>query len=147
MKIKKFLILPLVALICACSTSNNSLKIKFRHQQGTSDYNDYCYYTDDVFEQDATVYNPKLASMSISFAMASFASMSIGDYGKKSYNAKDFLEKAGFTGFEANDFYKIRPETDTIGLVAANKKIGDYTLVALGVRGAAYFSEWASNFT
>lgn len=147
MKIKKFLILPLVALICACSTSNNSLKIKFRHQQGTSDYNDYCYYTDDVFEQDATVYNPKLASMSISFAMASFASMSIGDYGKKSYNAKDFLEKAGFTGFEANDFYKIRPGTDTIGLVAANKKIGDYTLVALGVRGAAYFSEWASNFT
>ena len=147
MKIKKFLILPLVALICACSTSNNSLKIKFRHQQGTSDYNDYCYYTDDVFEQDATVYNPKLASMSISFAMASFASMRIGDYEKKSYNAKGFLEKAGFTGFEANDFYKIRPETDTIGLVAANKKIGDYTLVALGVRGAAYFSEWASNFT
>ena len=53
----------------------------------------------------------------------------------------------GFTNFETNQWFKEKPTSDSIGLLAAQKRIGDYTLVAVGVRGAAYFSEWASNIT
>ena len=47
--------------------------------------------------------------------------------------------------------YYSKPTMDSIGAVAANKKITvngkEYTLIALVVRGGGYESEWASNFT
>ena len=148
MKVKKYFIIPLVIVLCACASKNgNGVKYSFRHQQGTTDYGDYLYYNDNAFDGDSTTFNPKLASVSISFAMASFASMEITDYANKSQNAETLLNKLGFKEFETNDWFKKKPEADSIGLLAANKRIGDYTLVAVGVRGAAYFSEWASNFT
>ena len=146
MKLKRLFVIPILLSICACSSGNDS-KIKFSHQQGTSDYEDYCYYDDSIFDGDSTTFNPKLASASISFAMASFASMKESSYENKSINAKNFLTKIGFTDFTVNDWYKKKPESDSIGLLAAKKKIGEYTVVAISARGAAYFSEWASNFT
>lgn len=144
---KAYFLLPIVFALCACNGTLRYTRYKFRHQQGTSDYDDYTYYDDEIFDKDASVFNPHLASASISFAMASFASMSIPKYTEKSYNAKYLLESMGFTQYETNQWFKEKPGTDTIGLLAANKKVGDYTLVAFGIRGAAYFSEWASNFT
>ena len=148
MKTKRILVFLLTVCITACSNNKNSAaKYSFKHQQGTSDYEDSMYYDDSFFDQDATVFNPQLASASISFAMASFASMSTSDYKNKSQNAKNLLTKLGFTDFDVNEDYKKLPDSDTIGLLAAHKKIGNYTVVAIGVRGAAYYSEWASNFT
>ena len=148
MKLKKVFLFPIIICICSCSSNKNGYaKYNFRHQQGTADYNDYMYYNDSIFDDDSTVFNPKLASASISFAMASFASMDEHNYAKKSKNAEALLKDIGFVEFETNQMFKEKPQSDTIGVLAANKKIGDYTVVAIGLRGAAYFSEWASNFT
>ena len=76
------------------------------------------------------------------------------DYSDRAANAREFLTTCGFDGFEAVD-YDHAPTRDSIAYVLANKKIHvwdeasqsnkDYTLVAVGVRGAGYGSEWASN--
>ena len=76
------------------------------------------------------------------------------DYSDRAANAREFLTTCGFEGFEAYD-YDHAPTRDSIAYVLANKKIHvwdeesqsnkDYTLVAVGVRGAGYGSEWASN--
>ena len=76
------------------------------------------------------------------------------DYSDRAANAREFLTACGFDGFEAVD-YDHAPTRDSIAYVLANKKIHvwdeesktnkDYTLVAVGVRGAGYGSEWASN--
>ena len=148
MNAKKIFFLPIIICICACSSGGKGYaKYSFRHQQGTADYDDYMYYDDEIFNQDSTVFNPQLASASISFAMASFASMDETNYVTKSKNAEKLLKKIGFNEFETNQWFKEKPGSDTIGVLAAKKKIGDYTVVAIGLRGAAYYSEWASNFT
>ena len=148
MNVNRFVISFLTLCLTACSNNSDSFKkYSFSHQQATSDYDDYMYYDDSIFEQESTVFNPQLASASISFALASFASMSTNDYKKKSQNAEQLLTKLGFTDFDTNEDYKKKPEGDTIGLLAAHKTIDEYTVVAIGIRGAAYYSEWASNFT
>lgn len=141
---KKIIILPLIIIICSCSNSHYN-QYKYYHQQGRNDYSDYFYYDDSFFDKPSTELNPHLASASICFAEASFASTRTDVYAKKSMNAEDFLQKIGFTNFATNDFYKTKPSTDSIGVLAANKIIGDYTVIALGTRGAGYTSEWASN--
>ena len=148
MNLKRLFLLPLVVCLCSCVYGKNGYtKFNFRHQQAATDYNDYMYYSDAIFDKDADEFNPKLASASISFAMASFASMDETNYANKSKNAKTLLENIGFKEFETNQMYKEKPQSDTIGVLAANKRVGNYTVVAISFRGAAYFSEWASNFT
>ena len=64
---------------------------------------------------------------------------------------KNGLGKLGFEHFEANDGFKVKPTKDSIGAVAAEKKLTidkeDYTLIALAIRGGGYEAEWASNVT
>ena len=145
--LKKILVTALVSVLAACYNGDAQTKYSFRHQQGKYDYDDYMYYDDSIFDMEASQFNPKLASASIGFAMASFASMDATDYANKSQNAKRLLTSIGFTDFDVNENYKKKPGADTIGLLAAKKQIGEYTVVAIGIRGAAYYSEWASNFT
>lgn len=147
MNLKKVFLAPIIVSLCACSGQKNFSKYTFMHQQAVSDYSDYMYYDDSIFDSDANIFNPQLASASIAFSMASFASMEEKKYANKSKNANELLTKLGFTDFETNQWFKEKPGADTIGVLAAKKKIGDYTVVAIGLRGAAYFSEWASNFT
>ena len=107
-----------------------------------------------------------LATASMDFAAASYATgagdvvsassktWANTDYSDRAANAREFLTTCGFDGFEAVD-YDHAPTRDSIAYVLANKKIHvwdeesqtnkDYTLVAVGVRGAGYGSEWASN--
>ena len=148
MNCKKIFLLPVIMCLCACSSGNRGYtKYSFRHQQATADYNDYMFYNDKIFDKDSQEFNPQLASASISFAMASFASMDTTSYLLKSQNARNLLNNLGFKEFETNEWYKQKPGSDTIGVLAANKVINGYTVVAISFRGAAYFSEWASNFT
>ena len=48
----------------------------------------------------------------------------------------------GFEHFEANDGFKVKPTKDSIGAVAAEKKLTidkeDYTLIALAIRVGGY---------
>lgn len=113
--------------------------------------------------------NTSLASCSLDFAVASYTSAH-GDvngvsthtwenstYGDKDKNVKAFLQTCGFQDIKPSDTYYIPPSPDSIAYTIANKKITvwdeesqankEYTLVAVGIRGAGYGPEWASNVT
>ena len=74
----------------------------------------------------------------------------------KERNVREFLSACGFSGIECTELDK-RPTNDSIGYTLASKEITvwnadtqkneTYTLVAVGVRGAGYGQEWASNIS
>ena len=74
----------------------------------------------------------------------------------KEQNVRDFLSACGFSGIECTELNK-RPTNDSIGYTLASKEITvwnadsqkneTYTLIAVGVRGAGYGQEWASNIS
>lgn len=130
---------------------NNGGAKTFTYDNG---YSAVCYYKDDYFKGDAYEYDPSLATMSLSFAMSAFGNGQESDYANKSSNARNLLNSiVGIDDdqIEVNDWYTVKPTTDSIGAIAGNKKIKDgdkeYTLIALAVRGGGYEREWASNFT
>lgn len=119
------------------------------------------YYDDAYFLEDARIYNPHLSTMSLCFELSSWSSYDANlerdgwsaDTATK--NARELLtgySGIGFKGFKYNSFWNFPPTKNSIGAVAANKKLTDclkddeYTLIALAVRGGGYYSEWASNF-
>jgi hypothetical protein len=117
-----------------------------------SDTSAVYYYKDEYFKKDSYQYNEQLATMSLSLALSAFGSSDVGaDYQNKSNNAKNLLKEIGFTDIKTNDWFTKKPEMDSIGAIAGQKKITEngkeYTLIALAVRGGGYESEWASNFT
>lgn len=72
----------------------------------------------------------------------------------KERNVREFLSTCGFSNIECTDL-DTRPRNDSIGYTIASKEItvwdgehnSKYTLIAVGVRGAGYGQEWASNIT
>lgn len=112
--------------------------------------------------------NPSLAACSMDFAVASYTSAE-GDvirassqtwnntnYSDKDKNVKQFLGDCGFTNVEPHAMTQ-RPTNDSIGYTLGSKTITvwnadakkneTYTLIAVGIRGAGYGAEWASNIT
>lgn len=124
----------------------------FRYPGKGRDYSSVYYYDNNYFSGSSDTYNPHLATMSLCLELSAWASEDVGDsYANKSINAQNLLTEIGFSDFETNYGFKEKPTKDSIGAVAANKKITvnkkEYTLIALAVRGGGYESEWASNFT
>lgn len=124
---------------------------KFTYASGSDrDYEGTYYYDDTYFFNNSYTYNESLATMSLCVAMSAFGSNE-KTYPFKSDNARNLLEQVGFSDFSTNYWYTVKPTTDSIGVVAANKEIEvnnkPYTLIALAVRGGGYEQEWASNFT
>ena len=136
------------------------------------DLSDVCYYTDDYFREPATDYtgtegetqwknlkNHSLATASLCLAMSAFGSnidnyssvTKTTDYTKKYRNGEALLSKLGFEEIYHNDWFTKKPDSDSIGVIIAQKEIeldeGSYTLRAVAIRGAGYESEWASNLT
>lgn len=115
------------------------------------------YYDDNYFRKSSYIYNQNLATMSLCLELSAWNSESEPNYDNKMKNAKDLLGKLGFDGFYHNynefceDGITGKPTKDSIGVVAAHKKVkfkeGDYTLIAVAVRGGGYEKEWASNAT
>lgn len=113
--------------------------------------------------------NTSLATCSLDFAVASYTSAhgdvksassrtwDNSDYSDKDKNVKAFLQTCGFQDIKPSDTYYVPPSTDSIAYTIANKKITvwdeesqsnkEYSLVAVGIRGAGYGPEWASNVT
>ena len=114
-----------------------------------------------------------LTTTSMDFAMACFGSNEEitdeadynTDYDK---NGREFLAACAFENIESNNYvydgsnqltkenqYNKFPTKDSVGVIVGSKDItvwtGEqnetYTLVAVGVRGAGYGAEWASNLT
>ena len=145
----------LIIIICLSACANGKggelERISFFYQQGTTtDYESYMYYDDDYFNGDSTEYNPSLATCSLCLAMSSFASnrnQNYKDYSFRYRNVYNLMEQIGFNNIEVNDWYKTKPTTDSIGLIFGNKQLFGKTFIVVGIRGANYESEWASNCT
>ena len=107
------------------------------------------YYTDDYFKRSAAILNPHLRTMSYALCMACFPSTEAKNYDRVYRNAEKLLTDLGFTDFEPNEDYKKKPTVDTLGMLLAHKVIEEngepYSLIAMGLRGAGYGDEWASN--
>ena len=145
---KKVIISLIFIVICLLSLTscNKTNYYDFKFQSGSKDYNATMYYSDDFFNTPSTEYNPSFATASLSVEMSCFASARITDYAKKSKNGSDLLSKMGFSDFYLNDDYQKKPTKDSLGVLICKKTIGDYTLIFVGLRGANYEAEWASNF-
>lgn len=122
------------------------------HTVLNEDLTDIYYYSDDFFTQTAYEYNYHLATTSMILAATSISSQELGvGYDDKSRNLVDFLLDIGFRGVKVNDYYKQRPEEQTMGVGVAFKTVGEgedaYTILAIVPRSAGYEREWAGNFT
>ena len=105
------------------------------------------YYDDEYFEESSFEYNPHLATASICLALSGFPSNSGYNYATWPNNAKDFFNKLGYSNFYSNDDGVSKPTNHTLGVYIASKKVKNYTIIAITIRGAGYLSEWASNLT
>lgn len=117
---------------------------------GAPDQEQTFTYSDGYFTRSGYTYRQDLAASSLELAMAAFSSSGGATYENASRNLEALLTKCGFTGFAVNEGFRTRPTDDSIGVGAAYKTIrdngGDYTLVAVGVRGHNYGGEWGGNF-
>lgn len=129
---------------------------RFKYAGDGYDKSGVYFYTDKYFNESSYEYNPSLATMSLCLELSSWASSEVGpNYYRKMKNAEKLFSDIGFKDFDHNytDFENFgvigKPTKESIGVVAGNKQIttddGDYTLVALAIRGGGYESEWASN--
>jgi len=104
-------------------------------------------YNDDYFDGSAFDYNESLATASLALELSGFADTS--DYADQAKNAKKALGELGFGDIQENDGYQEKTATDSIGVVAANKKIKsnneEYTLIPVVIRGGGYEKEWGGN--
>ena len=123
------------------------------------DYEAVCHYSDNYFRKTSCGtrqldgYNHSLSTASLCLALSAFGSNDGGnsDYTNKYKNVEKLLTDLEFEEFDKNDWFVKKPQSDSIGVVAANKKLSiddkECTLMAVAVRGGGYESEWAGNFT
>ncbi len=112
------------------------------------------FYSDSFFDQSSYIYDHSLAKMSIRFALSAFAKKSKNnehiDYSKQYINAYNLLDECDFKNIDWNTDYEEQPWVNGIGVIAGSKKIaygnGDYTLIAVALRGGGYEAEWGGNF-
>ena len=109
-------------------------------------------YSDEYFTNSGYEYNHDLAIMSMILMQTAFSSAtsSIKGWDTATSNFNDLVAKCGFSNIDSNADAVSHPGGETIGAMAAAKKIVDdgksYTLIALGIRGHNYGGEWYSNF-
>lgn len=109
------------------------------------------YYSDSYFKHSATEYDPHLATLSCimtNFSVPLDNPDSLKDdkwYLSQPERLFGFFGSIGFKEFETNADYQSRSGFDTIGVAAASKKVGDYTVIGVGIRSGGYFREWGNN--
>lgn len=108
-------------------------------------------YNDTYFSGNADKYNDSLGRISIRLALAAFAKHdSKNKYENQYANVKSLLNKLHFRDFDKNDCYTEKPTTNSIGVAVARKWVkysdGDYTVLAVAIRGGNYENEWGGNF-
>ena len=156
--------------------SFNYLGDKDNNRDGV-DYVSTFYYSDDYFSRSAVnpkavsagkremnwtdLEDLSMATLSKDFTIACFGSSENtfpeAVWTKKDKNGLRFLKDCEFDCYESNSDFKRQTGADTIGAVFGSKEITVYdqvtgkndtfTLIAIGVRGAGYGAEWASNLT
>ncbi|MBQ3385427.1 MAG: hypothetical protein IJG59_09500 [Erysipelotrichaceae bacterium] len=108
-------------------------------------------YNDKWFCQSASIYNHKLARLSLGMAVSSFRpNLDPDAMENPADHLHKFLEGCQFTGLRTDDYDK-NPSLYTVSTVMRHKYLtddqGDFVLIAVGVCGGGYSNEWMSNFT
>ena len=145
-KIKLLLPIFLSTTISSCNTLP-SYEVYFASYKTAEKVSQKIFFEDSYFDKAASQYNPSLATCSAQLALAGFAATTTKNYSTADSNAKYFFDTLGFESYYANDYGKKVPTAHSFGVFVAQKKIKDYTLLGVTVRGAGYLSEWASNVT
>lgn len=122
------------------------------HGVNTHDYAAAFTYSDELFTKSGYTYRQDLAEMSLGLAFAAFSSKD-SEYedqlATSNRNFISFAEQCGFENIRSNKWMTQPAETDSIGINCASKTIrdngGQYTLIAVGVRGNNYHAEWGGN--
>lgn len=106
-------------------------------------------YSDAYFSKSGYTFQNDLATMSLGLAMASFSSrdaVNEGDHKTEDRNFVSLMKQLGFRHPQSNADMKRPTAKDTIGVNCAYKKRPDgSTLIAMGIRGDVYRSEWGGN--
>lgn len=106
------------------------------------------YFSQGYFEHPSTEYDPHLATASVAMAISTYTDFGPWDeawYQGQSRFVGEYFSAIGFEGFTVNEDYRQSARFDTIGLAAAHKAMGDYTVVAITPRSGGYFREWGNN--
>ncbi len=112
---------------------------------------DTIYYSDEYFKRPSSQYDPHLATLSCimtNYTVPLNSPKSVTDsnwYLSQPERLNGFFNTIGFKDFKANEDYTKRSAFDTIGVAAAQKKVGDYTVIGVGLRSGGYFREWGNN--
>ena len=136
--LKTLILLPILFVSVGCSKSD---KISFRCDDFTFD----TYYNDSYFYLDNHEVHQEIALASHAMALATFNGNK--DYALRSNYLRDLWQKEKFEHIWMSDSFYKKPDTDSIGFGIASKKIEDFTLLAIAVRGGNYDAEWTSNLT
>ena len=112
---------------------------QFTDKEASYDYS----YDESWFLKSGTEYQHDLARMSIRMAMAAARTTPV--------SIKDLFDQLSFDYSNESIVYP-NPTRDSIGYAIGSKRIldengGEFTLVAVAVRGGGYKDEWASNIT
>lgn len=149
------LIVSLMPAAAAASTSDSktvTVRYASGHGVNTHDYAAAFTYSDELFTKSGYTYRQDLAEMSLGLAFAAFSSKD-SEYedqlATSNRNFISFAEQCGFENIRSNKWMTQPAETDSIGINCASKTIrdngGQYTLIAVGVRGNNYHAEWGGN--
>ena len=109
------------------------------------------FYSDSFFDHPAMEYDEHLSTLSMYMTKFSMNMSGPGNaentywYEHQPDRLAAFFKTIGFEKFEANEDYRTRTRFDTIGLGAASKVIGDYTLIGVVPRSGGYYLEWGNN--
>ena len=106
------------------------------------------YFSQGYFEHPSTEYDPHLATASLAMVISTFTDFGPFDedwYEHQSKFIEEYFSVIGFEGFTVNEDYRKPAAFDTIGLAAAKKRMGDYTVVAITPRSGGYYREWGNN--
>ena len=109
-------------------------------------------YSDAYFNDPSTEYDTSLSVLLLSVAMSAYNARSGGksDYSKKYSNLEGIMTQMGYSNFEHNEYYEIKPQTDSMGVGIASKfvTLSDGTIqpiIGIACRGGNYESEWVGN--
>ena len=118
----------------------------------TEDVEDYLYYSDDYFKNDASYVSLSFSDASLGLVEGTSPSIEGGstDFSRKYVTGESLLTKMGFSGVTHDAGYENKPTAESIGALFGKKEISvnnkNYTLVVTAVRSINYKLEWVSQF-
>ena len=142
------LLAVVIALLsAACGKSDEpDVRYEFSFPTVSGVYTSKMYYDDSLFGEASDVYQPSLATASLSLALTAINS-GADTWKDKSENAIALLKRLGYADVEPNAYYQEKPTADSLGCIFGHKEIGGRQMIACGIRGGNYGNEWSSNFT